>query len=370
MDPGHELPARVLLRARLRSALSPHSPPHTAPSPVPAQPPPAPRQTGPGRLGQGGLSLIPPNLPQASIPAGITMGSWWALCHSPAQTCPPCALNPPLLSPLQPAPPPRPGTGVPTALWHLLLPGPCSHSPLDVGTAQLSPPVPLAGARAGAQGDPCEQGQGAEAVGAQVSAPPGWCPESLRLPAPLCPSLAVQGVWCGAHPAQFLHPGTRVWGSSCALHALSSPFHVFCRSRGCWWGRFWCRSTALAVLCRSQGSFAGLGQALALGAVSTGLWVLEGLGWAHSGAGGTGAAGFGGAVQCWGEAGPGWVWLGWDRHCSAPGGVLLGLAQVGLGPSRTGGSSVGFGQFFQDSWCRCCGGPGWDCFCSHCLGAL
>lgn len=248
----------------------------------------------------------------------------------------------------------------------------------------------------------------------------------LSIP-PLCPSLAMWGVWCGGHPAQLLCSGTRVWGSSCpssaaqtGLHALPSPVHVSCGARGCRWGRFCYRSDCPSAGCamlapehwagtRARVVMLGLAKLLHWGQFCQGCGVLEWLGWVDFAAGGTGAAGFGGAMQCWGgwarlglaRVGPAlraqgcsalglavsllaqvglgltccgiwlqWDWLCWAQGCPAPGVVLLGLAEVGLELSCTGGSCVGFGQFCRGWWCRCCGGPGCDCFCSHCLGAL
>lgn len=69
-----------------------------------------------------------------------------------------------------------------TALWHLLLPGPCSHSPLHVEGGRGSPAVPscstVAGDRAGAgmggSGEiPVSGVRVPEPVDAQVFAPPG-----------------------------------------------------------------------------------------------------------------------------------------------------------------------------------------------------
>lgn len=212
-------------------------------------------------------------------------------------------------------------------------------------SAQLSPPVPQR--LEPGRGQSTGWGEGARAGGCSgvcstwlMPRTPEAASSPLSIP-PLCPSLAMWGVWCGGHPAQLLCSGTRVWGSSCpssaaqtGLHALPSPVHVSCGARGCRWGRFCCRSDCPSAGCamlapehwagtRARVVMLGLAKLLHWGQFCQGCGVLEWLGWVDFAAGGTGAAGFGGAMQCWG---------GWAR---------LGLARVGPALRAQGCSALG-----------------------------
>lgn len=206
------------------------------------------------------------------------------------------------------------------------------------GDCPLSPPVPLAGARAGAQGDPCEQGQGAEPVGAQLSAPPGWCPESLRLPAPLCPSLAVQGVWCGAHPA--LSSWDKGVGLLLCPPCPPQPLPHVLQVQGLLVGQILVQEHSPGCAVQVPGQFCWAWPSSctggcfdrAVGAAGVGLgslwcwrdrccrvwWGCAMLGQAGFGSGGTGT------VQL--QGGSCWVWLRWDWGRPAPEAALLGLA--------------------------------------------
>lgn len=152
LDPGHELLACVLIRDRLGLMVAEALPSHPIPHPdaagtVGAAQPRAssatsgpiagrPRQAVPGVPGgaQPNPTKRSPGKHSSRDHDGIMVGTVpLPACLPQSRLVLPVPLTLPCWSPPQPAPPPRPGRGVPTALWHLLLPG-----PLDVGGARGS----------------------------------------------------------------------------------------------------------------------------------------------------------------------------------------------------------------------------------------